>query len=69
MLRLPDTPGSSFLLKYRQRKERHAGRKSKQISPTKRHFFTLTPTLEDAQIPVKENDKMKQWFFSMKSRT
>jgi hypothetical protein len=62
-LKLPDTPGQSFLLKYRQRKWRPSGWKFKRNSPTKRHFFTLPLTLEDRELSVKEYRGGKCSFF------
>jgi hypothetical protein len=38
-------------------------------SPTKKHFFTLPPTLEDALIQVKRYSGVKTGIFLIKSKT
>jgi hypothetical protein len=52
---------------------RHCGRenlwKTLKIRPTKKHFFTLLPTLEEAIFAVKEYCEVKTLIFSMKSMT
>jgi hypothetical protein len=40
-----------------------------EILPTKKHFFTLAPTLEDDFLTVKENSQLKQPVIPMKLRT
>gem|GEM_PF-2760029 len=42
---------------------------TKQISPTKKHFFTLLPTLVEALFAVKEYYVSKKLFFLIKSMT